>query len=199
MAGLCTKPAAARSFHDQYIACCYFELSDSAKLYLRTISSDDPIRTQRTRLAASHSIGRMRSTSLREQRKRKRAEKLQPSHDSISAAVSATPARPSANRKLKYPHRRSPVEDFRVRESRIGHVNLHGACARRVGSCPAAAAYGFVISKRLVAKHNVVHRSLACRRDAQCAQQHVHNPLRSLHVATRDRWCSLRRITGLGV
>src|SRR5206468_219679 len=100
----------------------------------------------------------MRTTTLRQQRKRKRPQKLEPPHDTVSAPVTAAAARPAANRKLSHPHRVTPFQYLRIGQSGVRHVNLHRARARSLGNRSAAATNRFVVSKRRVTKHDIVHR-----------------------------------------
>ena len=98
--------------------------------------------------------------------------------------------------KLADADRKSPFEDFRIGEPRVGHVNLHRARAGTVGRRAAAAADRFVVAERRVAEEQIVHRALARAGESQRAQQHVDHALRSLDIAAGDGGSRFRRCAG---
>ena len=63
-------------------------------------------------------------------------EESQAPLDAIAAAMRARAARAAANPKRFEPHREAPLEHFRVREPRVGHVGLHGVGAVEFGPAP---------------------------------------------------------------
>ena len=92
-----------------------------------------------------------------------------------------------ADREFVNPHGVAAFDDLGVGQPGVRHMRVHGIGTIGVRRCATAAANGFVISESVVAEGEVVHRSLAGRRDFQRAQQHIDDALRRFHVAANDR------------
>ena len=113
-------------------------------------------------------------------RQHHRRHRLQESHaplDAIATAMFARTARAAPDPERFEPHREAPLQHFRIREPRVGHVSLHGVGSVEVRAGARAAADGLVVLMLVVAEREVVHGALARREHAERAVEAVRDDL----------------------
>ena len=106
-----------------------------------------------------------------------RRTKLQPPHDAVAAVVPSGAARAAADRELPHQHRELALQDLRVRETRVGHVSLHGVAAIEIGARAGAAGDGFVVLQVRIPEGQVVHGALGGGENSQRAVQRIDDAL----------------------
>src|SRR5690606_19080008 len=134
-------------------------LAGGAELHARTVGALDPVATDRTRLAA-RKTKRWHAATVREDRGRHLLAEPDPAHDAVTAPVKAAPTASPADAEGFDEHGETPLQHFRIGETRIRHVRMHGVRAVEVGTGARAPADGLVILVTLVAEREVVHRAL---------------------------------------
>mmetsp|Transcript_15263 Transcript_15263/g.25384 ORF Transcript_15263/g.25384 Transcript_15263/m.25384 type:complete len:510 (+) Transcript_15263:242-1771(+) len=120
------------------------------------------------------------------------AEGFQFTNHAVTATVLAGSAGIGSNRKLAEQNRVASFENFWIGNARIGTVCVDTAFAYPGGSSAGSAGNGFVVSKVIIAKGQVVHATLRGGASAKCLQNHVHDTLRCQDVSANDasigRW-----------
>jgi hypothetical protein len=144
--------------------------------------SIDALRSGSTALEAKGST----LPSLRQERDDDGPEESISTNDSVSTAMCTRASRADTNSELQQPNRKARFEDLWVGDAGIGHVGVDRGGSRRERCRTRAAPDRFVVAKILVTEGHVVHRSLACCRTRQRAEQHVDDPLRRFDVPADD-------------
>ncbi len=119
--------------------------------------------------------------------RRHRFQEAHLAHAAVAAPPAPGAARAGADGVAFQPHREAELEDFWIRQARIGHIGLDHAGAVEARPRPRAAADGFVILVLGVTEREIVHRALGRRHHAQRAIQGVGDAGRRLHIARHDR------------
>ena len=135
-----------------------------------------PVAPHRRRFSAGDTEGRHSPVICQHHRR----HRLQESHaplDAIATTIFARAARAAPDLERFEPHREAPLQHFRIREPRVGHVSLHGVGAVEVGSGARATADGFVVLMLVIAEREVVHRALARREHAERTVETVRDHL----------------------
>lgn len=131
-----------------------------------------------------------------DQRNDQRSEKLKLADDSVATAVPSPTSASLANRKPMQSYGEPSFEDFRIGDPGIGHVGVNRVGPVMLPGRATAATDRFVIAEGRVANQHIVHGALRSRRDLQCSEQDIDDPLTGLDVSRDNRCASSRIVVG---
>src|SRR6516164_5508918 len=98
----------------------------------------------------------------------------------------AASARILANVKVLEHDRVAELQHFRIGQSCIGHVGMHGVGAVKTGAGGRTGADGFVILVSRISEVQIVHAALCCSKRAERSKQAVRHGLGSFDIACND-------------